>query len=94
MRHRDQSEHILQSIHGLCGDLQVRFEEGTCAGRLYDLLKPQLTELVAGNPRKMALLKEGRKGDRIGPRKLADLLYMNKNKSVYHGEHDQRMLRE
>jgi hypothetical protein len=30
----------LQFIHGLRGDLQVTFEEGTCAPWLHDLLKP------------------------------------------------------
>src|SRR5450755_43415 len=85
---------ILQFIHGLRGDLQVTFEEGTWAGWLYDLLKPQVTELVVCNPRKTALLKDGSKSDRIDAHKLADLLYMNKIKSVYHGEHGLRMLKE
>ena len=85
---------ILQFIHGLRGDLHVTFEEGTWAGWLYDLLKPHVTELVVCNPRKIALLKEGSKSDRIDARKLAELLYMNKIKSVYHGEHGLRMLKE
>jgi len=34
---------ILQFIHGLRGDLQVTFEEGTWAAWLYDLLKPLVT---------------------------------------------------
>src|SRR5712664_986193 len=85
---------ILQFIHGLRGDLQVTFEEGTWAGWLYDLLKPHVTELVVCNPRKIALLKDGSKSDRIDAHKLADLLYMNKIKPVYHGEHGLRMLKE
>jgi transposase len=85
---------ILQFIHGLRGDLQVTFEEGTWAGWLYDLLKPHVTELAVCNPRKSALLKDGSKSDRIDARKLADLLYMNKIKPVYHGEHSLRMLKE
>jgi hypothetical protein len=85
---------ILQFIHGLRGDLQVTFEEGTWAAWLYDLLKPHVTELVVCNPRKNALLKEGSKSDRIDARKLADLLYMHKIKPVYHGEHGLRMLKE
>jgi len=36
------------------------------------------------NPRKNALLKDGSKSDRIDARKLAEQLYMNKIKSVYH----------
>src|SRR5713226_2700904 len=55
---------------------------------------PHVTELVVCNPRKNALLKEGSKSDRIDARKLAELLYMSKLSSVYHGEHGLRMLKE
>ncbi len=85
---------ILQFIHGLRGDLKVTFEEGTWAAWLYDLLKPHVTKVVVCNPRKIALLKDGSKSDRIDARKLAELLYMNKLNPVYHGEHGIRMLRE
>ena len=85
---------ILQFIDGLRGEVHVTFEEGTSAAWLYDLLKPHVTELVVCNPRKNALLKEGSKSDRIDARKLAELLYMNKLKPVYHGEHGLRMLKE
>src|SRR5277367_6813071 len=85
---------ILQFIHGLRGDVHLTFEEGTWAGWLYDLLKAHVTELVVCNPRKNALLKEGSKSDRIDARKLAELLYMSKLSSVYHGEHGLRTLRE
>ncbi len=85
---------LLQFIHGLRGDMHLTFEEGTWAGWLYDLLKPHVTELVVCNPRKNALLKEGSKSDRIDARKLAELLYLSKLSSVYHGEHGLRMLKE
>ena len=85
---------ILQFIHGLGGDVHLTFEEGTWAGWLYELLKPQVTELVVCNPRKNALLKEGSKSDHIDARKLAELLYLSKLSSVYHGEHGLRMLKE
>ena len=85
---------ILQFIDGLRGDLRVTFEEGTWAAWLYDLLKPHATEVVVCNPRKNALLKDGSKSDRIDARKLAEQLYMNKIKSVYHGEHGLRTLKE
>jgi transposase len=85
---------LLQFIHGLRGDIHLTFEEGTWAGWLYDLLKPYVTELVVCNPRKNALLKEGSKSDRIDAHKLAELLYMSKLSSVYHGEHGLRMLKE
>src|SRR6516162_690113 len=74
---------ILQFIDGLRGDLRVTFEEGTSAAWLYDLLKPHVTKLLVCDPRKAALLKDGSKGDRIDARKLAELLYMNRIKSVY-----------
>ena len=85
---------ILQFIHGLRGDLHVTLEEGTWAAWLYDLLKPHVTEVVVCNPRKNALLKEGSKSDRIDARKLAELLYLNKLKPVYHGEQGLRTLKE
>src|SRR6202035_5058737 len=85
---------ILQFMSGLRGDLYVTFEEGTCAGWLYDLLKPHVAKLVVCNPRKNALLKDGNKSDRIDARKLAELLYLNKLSPVYHGETGLRMLRE
>jgi transposase len=85
---------ILQFIHGLSGNLHVTFEEGTWAGWLYDLLKPYVTKMVVCNPRRNVLLKEGSKSDRIDARKLAELLYLNKLKPVYHGEHGVRTLKE
>jgi hypothetical protein len=51
-----------------------RFEEGTWATWLYDLIKPHVTEVVVCNPRRTALLKEGNKTDKIDARKLAELL--------------------
>jgi transposase len=85
---------ILQFIAGLRGRLVVTFEEGTCAGWLYDLLTPHVAQLVVCNPRKNALLKAGNKSDRIDARKLAELLRGNLLKSVYHGETGVRTLRE
>jgi transposase len=85
---------ILQFIDGLRGDLQVTFEEGTWAAWLYDLLKPRVTTVVVCNPRKNALLKDGSKSDRIDANKLSEQLYMNNIKSVYHGEHGLRTLKE
>ena len=62
---------ILDFLQGLRGSLHVTLEEGTWATRLYDLVKPHVTELVVCNPRRNALLKEGSKSDRIDARKLA-----------------------
>jgi len=85
---------ILQFIQGLRGDLHVTFEEGTRAAWLYDLLKPQVTEVVVCDPRKNALLKEGNKSDKIDARKLADLLRGGFLRPVYHGERGLRTLKE
>jgi hypothetical protein len=74
--------------------LSVTCEEGTWAAWLYDLLKPQVDELVVCNPRKNARLKDGNKSDRIDARKLADRLRLNDLKPVYHAETGVRMLRE
>jgi len=38
--------------------------------------------------------KGGSKSDRIDARKLSEQLYMNNIKSVYHGEHGLRTLKE
>jgi transposase len=83
---------ILDFIHGLRGELQVTFEEGTWATWLYDLMKPHVEKLVVCNPRKNN--RQGDKNDRIDARELSDLLYMNKLSSVYHGGAGVRTLRE
>ena len=83
---------ILDFIHGLRGELQVTFEEGTWATWLYDLLKPHVAKLVVCDPRKNS--RQGNKNDRIDARELADRLYMNKLSSVYHGGAGVRTLRE
>jgi hypothetical protein len=72
---------ILDFIHGLRGELQVTFEEGTWATWLYDLLKPHVAKLVVCDPRKNS--RQGNKNDRIDACELSDRLYMNKLSSVY-----------
>ena len=85
---------ILQFVQGLRGNLQLTLEEGTWAAWLYDLLKPHVTKIVVCNPRRNAYFKEGSKSDRIDARKLAELLRSNLLRSVYHGEHGVRTLKE
>src|SRR5258708_31708397 len=89
-----KAETILQFIRGLRGSLHVTFEEGTSAAWLHDLLKPHVTQVLVCDPRKNALLKAGNKNDRIDARKLAELLYLNKLNSVYHGEAGVRTLKD
>jgi hypothetical protein len=52
---------ILQFIHGLRGELHVTWEEGTWAAWLHDLLQPQVEHVLVCDPRRNALLKEGRR---------------------------------
>jgi transposase len=85
---------ILEFLHGLRGELHVTWEEGTWAAWLYDLLQPQVQEVVVCNPRRNALLKEGSKSDKVDARKLADLLRTGMLRPVYHGENGLRTLRE
>ena len=56
---------LLEFFAGLRGSLFVTFEEGTSAAWLYDLLKPHVTEVLVCNPRKLPVLKQGNKSDRI-----------------------------
>jgi transposase len=85
---------ILQFIHGLRGELHVTWEEGTWAAWLYDLLKPQVHEVLVCNPRRNALLKEGSKSDKVDAGKLANLLRTGMLRPVYHGENGLRTLHE
>src|ERR1700693_4061853 len=85
---------LLEFFGGLHGSLFVTFEEGTWAAWLYDLLKPHVTEVLVCNPRKIPLLKQGNKSDKIDARKLAERLRLHDLKPVYHGETGIRMLRE
>jgi Transposase len=89
-----KAETILQFIRGLRGDLQVTFEEGTCAAWLHDLLKPYVRQVLVCDPRKNALLKVGNKSDRIDARKLAELLRSNLLRSVYHENNGIRTVKE
>jgi hypothetical protein len=85
---------ILQFIDGLCGEIHLTFEEGTWAAWLHDLLKPHVTEVVVCDPRRNALLQEGNQNDRVDARKLAELPHNNQLRSVYHGDHGLRTLKE
>jgi transposase len=85
---------LLQFIHGLRGELHVTWEEGTWAAWLYDLLKPQVHEVLVCNPRRNALLKEGSKNDKVDAQKLSDLLRTGMLRPVYDGENGLRTLRE
>jgi len=84
---------LVQFLDGLRGEVRVTFEEGTWAAWLYDLMKPHVTAVLVCNTRKNTS-RNGSKSDRIDARKLSEQLYMNNIKSVYHGEHGLRTLKE
>jgi transposase len=46
---------LLQFIHGLRGELQVTWEEGTWAAWLYDLLQPEVARVLICDLRRNAL---------------------------------------
>ena len=89
-----EAETILQFLRGLRGSLHVTLEEGTWATWLHDLLKPHVTRVLVSDPRKNDLGRDGNRNDRRDARELAELLYRDKVKSVYHGEHGLRTLKE
>jgi Transposase len=64
------------------GGLAIRFAQAAC------------DRGVVCNPRKIPLLKQGNKSDKIDARKLAERLPLHDLKAVYHGENGIRMLRE
>jgi hypothetical protein len=68
----------------------VTWEEGTWAARLYDLLQPQVEQVLVCNPRRNALLKEGSRSDKVDARTLAELLRTGMLRPVYHGENGLR----
>jgi hypothetical protein len=86
--------HNKERPHELRGSLHVTSEEGTWAAWLHDLLKPYVREVLACDPCQNNLGKVGSRNDPNDTRELAGLLYRNKIKAVYHGEHGLRTLRE
>ncbi|PYV63377.1 MAG: hypothetical protein DMG97_37905 [Acidobacteria bacterium] len=54
--------------------MHVTWEEGTRAAWLYDLLQPQVEQVLVCNPHRNALLKGGSKSDKADALKRADLL--------------------
>jgi len=89
-----KAQTIIDFLKGLSGEVHVTFEEGTQAAWMYDLICPQVTELVVCNPHHNHLLKSGNKSDRVDARKLAQLLRAGMLQPVYHGEHGTRTLKE
>jgi transposase len=85
---------ILDFIRGVSGTLHVTFEEGTYAEWLYDLLLPQVAQVVVCDPRQTPRRRGENKSDRIDARQLAEWLRVGTLKSVYHGHAARRALKE
>jgi sugar diacid utilization regulator len=89
----DRLFRILQKKASEASDEQVATLQQQ-QGQTADLLKPHVTRVVVSDPRKNDLGKKGNRNDRHDSRELAELLYRNKVKSVYHGGHGLRTLKE
>ena len=85
---------VLDLLKGLRGRVEVTFEEGTHAAWLCDVLESTKAEVVACDPRKNRLLRDGNKSDKVDARKLARLLRAGLLSPVHHGEHGTRDLKE
>src|ERR1700693_5011786 len=79
-----QAAAILDFIRGVNGTLHVTFEEGTYAEWLYDLLLPQVAEVVVCDPRRTPRRKGENKSDRIDARELAEWLRVGTLHSAYY----------
>jgi transposase len=88
------AERVRSFLQQLRGKVYATFEEGTQAHWLYGVVQPLVTEVVVCDPRQNKLLAVGNKGDRIDARKLAELLRNGSLRSVYHGDHGERTLKE
>jgi transposase len=88
-----QAASIVRLMGSLNGPMHVTLEETTQAAWLYEVIRPQVQEVVVCDPRRNKLLSEGSKADKVDARKLADLLRTGMLRSVYHG-HETSKLKE
>jgi hypothetical protein len=85
---------VLDFLEGLRGRVEVTFEEGTHAARLYYVLRKTEARIIVRDPRKNRLLHDGNKSDKVDARELARLLRAGLLSPAYHGEHGTRGLKE
>lgn len=74
--------------------MRVALEEGTCAEWIHGLLLRHVDEVVVCDARQNPKRRGEKKSDRLDARKLAEWLRLGTLKSVYHGPHGLRTLRE
>lgn len=89
-----RAEAILDFLAGLRGTLHVALEEGTYAEWLYELLRPQVAEVMVCDARQLPRHRGEKKSDKIDARKLAEWLRTGSLKPVYHGHTSLRALGE
>jgi transposase len=73
---------LLDFVRSVKGGKKLAFEEGVMSQWLYLLLKNEVDELVVCQPRE----KEGAKTDAIDAGEIADLLRVDRLKSVFHAD--------
>jgi transposase len=73
---------LLGFVRSVKGEKNLAFEEGVMSQWLYLLLKDEVDELVVCQPRQ----KEGAKTDAIDAGEIADLLRVDRLKSVFHAD--------
>ena len=89
-----QASAVLDFIGGLQGTLQVTFEEGIHAAWLYDLLRPQVSQVLVCNPRQLPRHKGENKNDKIDAQQLAQWLRLGALQPIYHSPRRGRTLSE
>lgn len=72
----------------------MKFEEGTHAAWLYNVLQRAKAEVIVCDLRRNRLLQDGNESDQVDARKLAQLLPAGLLSPVYHGEHSTPDLKE
>lgn len=80
---------ILSFVHSVKGKKQLAFEEGVLSQWLYVLLKGEVDELLVCQPKEHA----GPKTDEIDAGEIADLLRVNRLKTVFHADNELMNLR-
>jgi transposase len=88
-RARTQEDELLDFIRSVKGGKKLTFEEGVMSQWLYSLFKDEVDELVVCQPQE----KRGAKTDEIDAGELADLLRVDRLKSVFHEDSDLMHLR-
>lgn len=83
---------IIGFLASQSGELWVTFEEGTHANWLYDVIQPQVHQVIVCDPRKSK--QHGNKSDKIDADRLSELLRNGSLNPVYHGDKSTRTIQE